>query len=70
MMNMSYCRFENTLSALMECLNHIENEEETSEREINYAKRLYETCQEFIDSCDDYGIKKENDEGYEYFEDD
>ena len=70
MMNMSYCRFENTLSALMECLNHIENEEETSEREINYAKRLYETCKEFIDSCDDYGIRKENDEGYEYFEDD
>ena len=70
MMNMSYCRFENTLYALMECLNHIECEAETSEREINYAKRLYETCQEFIDSCDDYGIKKENDEGYEYFEDD
>ena len=38
--------------------------------EIKYAKRLYETWQEFIDSCDDYGIKKENDEGYEYFEDD
>lgn len=70
MMNMSYCQFENTLYALRECLNHIENEEETSEREINYAKRLYGTCQEFIDSCDDYGIKKENDEGYEYFEDD
>ena len=70
MMNMSYCRFENTLSALTECLNHIENEEETSEREINYAKRLYETCKEFIDSCDNNGIRKENDEGYEYFEDD
>ena len=54
----------------MECLDHIEDEEETSEREINYAKRLYETCKEFIDSCDNNGIRKENDEGYEYFEDD
>lgn len=70
MMNMSYCQFENTLYALRECLDHIEDEEETSEREINYAKRLYETCKEFIDSCDNNGIRKENDEGYEYFEDD
>ena len=70
MMNMSYCRFENTLYALRECLDHIEDEEETCEREIDNAKRLYETCKEFIDSCDNNGIRKENDEGYEYFEDD
>lgn len=69
MINMNYCKFENTLYALRECLDHIEDGEETSESEIANAKRLYETCKEFIDKCNDYGIKRENDEGYENFED-
>ena len=51
-----------------ECLNHIEECEETSDREIKYAKRLYEACKEFIDRCNDNGIKKYEDEGYVYFE--
>lgn len=69
-MNMSYCRFENTLYALRECLDHIEDEEETCEREINNAKHLYETCKEFINRCKEYGIRRECDEGYELFDDD
>ena len=69
-MNMSYCRFENTLYALRECLDHIEDEEETCEREINNAKRLYETCKEFITRCNEYGIRRECDGGYELFNDD
>ena len=60
---MDYCRFENTLHAMEECLNHIEECEETSDREIKYAKRLYEACKEFIDRCNDNGIKKYEDEG-------
>ena len=64
MINMDYCRFENTLHAMEECLNHIEECEETSDREIKYAKRLYEACKEFIDRCNDNGIKKYEDEGY------
>ena len=68
MINMDYCRFENTLHAMEECLNHIEECEETSDKEIKYAKRLYEACKEFIDRCNDNGIKKYEDEGYVYFE--
>lgn len=68
MVNMGYCRFENTLYALGECLNHIEECKETSSREIECAKRLYDTCKEFIDRCNDYGIKKYEDDGYVYFE--
>ena len=67
---MSYCRFENTLYALRECLDHIEDEEETCEREIDNAKRLYETCKEFITRCNEYGIRRECDGGYELFDND
>lgn len=70
MINMGYCKFENTLYALRECLDHIEDGEETSESEIECAKRLYETCKEFIDRCNNYGIKREGDDGYEKFEGD
>lgn len=69
MINMGYCKFENTLYALRECLDHIEDGKETSESEIDNAKSLYETCKEFIDRCNDYGIKRKGDEGYENFED-
>jgi hypothetical protein len=65
---MPYCRFENTLYALRECLGHIEDGETTSESEIDNAESLYEACQEFIDKCNDYGIRRE-DGGYENFED-
>lgn len=57
MMNMSYCRFENTYYALNECMYHIEDEESTSENEMRYAKRLYESCREFMEKYEHYGIK-------------
>ena len=69
-MNISDCKFENARSALRECLDHIEDEEETCEREIDNAKRLYETCKEFINRCNEYGIRRECDGGYEFFNDD
>ena len=68
MVNMSYCKFENTLYAMEECLSHIEACKKTSNSEIEYAKRLYDTCKEFIDRCNDYGIKKYEDDGYVNFE--
>lgn len=70
MINMNYCRFENTLYALRECLDHIEDGEETSESEIANAKSLYDTCKEFIDRCNDCGIRRECDGGYENFDSD
>lgn len=68
MANMGYCKFENTLDALRDCLCHIEDGEETSQSEIECAKSLYEACKEFIDKCVDYGIRRD-DGGYENFED-
>ncbi len=70
MINMGYCKFENTLDALRECIDHIEDGEETSPSEIECAKSLYEACKEFIDRCNDCGVRREDDEGYENFEDD
>lgn len=66
-MNMSYCRFQNTLYAMRECISHIEDDEDTSDMEIKNAKYLYEACKKFIDKCDNYGIRKDYDEGYVFF---
>lgn len=53
MANMSYCRFENTLSALVDCLNAIEDDgldtlKSRYEREA--AESLVYTAKRFIDA--------------------
>jgi len=53
MPNMSYCRFENTLSALVDCLNALEDEglntlQSRYEREA--AESLVYTAKRFIDA--------------------
>ena len=48
MINMSYCRFENTFNALAECeqsLAEIESLNDLSEREKEYAKELIRLCE-------------------------
>jgi hypothetical protein len=57
MINMSYCRFENTKLALEECLeslcdtdgtlNHLATEERKA------ANELVKLCREFADNCGD-----------------
>lgn len=42
MANMGYCRFENTLRDLRECYDHLDDE--LSDREIKYRRRLIELC--------------------------
>ena len=49
MANMSYCRFENTLTDLHDCLNHIDDELE-SETEKKARKKLVKLCQRIIDA--------------------
>lgn len=49
MANMSYCRFENTLNDLRDCLEHI-NDEIESEREYKARVDLIETCKEIIEA--------------------
>lgn len=51
---MSYCRFENTYNDLFECIKAIcdytvdEQEYSISERELEYAKKMYYACHNFI----------------------
>ena len=57
MANMSYCRFENTLSDLADCVNALERVvyegEGISEREWAKAKAMKAWCQNFIDTLEE-----------------
>ena len=53
MSNMGYCRFENTYKDLLDCSEHMEDEE-LSEREIKYRQKMIKLCQEIAeDNSDD-----------------
>jgi len=56
MANMNYCRFENTLADLKECIEALENREILSTSEIRCAERL---INEFLDFCVAEGIIEE-----------
>ena len=45
MSNMSYCRFQNTLTDLRDCQNALFEGEELSEAEEKAKKRLIQVCQ-------------------------
>lgn len=51
--NMSYCRFENTLAALRECVSALSEScdpiADLSEREKKAALRLFKLCRELAD---------------------
>lgn len=55
--NMSYCRFENTLSALQDCNYHF-LDDDLSSSEAAARKRLLELCREIAE-------QEENEEGDE-----
>lgn len=61
MINMDYCRFNNTDIALEECLESIKNGDKLSEREMNSCRSMFE---KFIEFCFDAGIL-DGDTGYE-----
>ena len=48
MSNMSYCRFENTVRDLEDCVEHMQDE--VSESEEIARKRLIELCIEILES--------------------
>lgn len=50
MINMDHCRFHNTNLALIECLNHIEYEDdrELSALELDSCKRLFKNFIDFL----------------------
>jgi hypothetical protein len=45
MSNMSYCIFQNTLSALNQCWEAFDNNKEVSKEEYEAAKELLSTCE-------------------------
>lgn len=64
-MNMSYCRFENTLSDLNDCesaLDDFVNNDEnsiSSERERSKAKQLIELCRYIADNYSEEDIERQ-----------
>tara|TARA_Y100001937_G_scaffold104455_1_gene144431 strand:+ start:460 stop:648 length:189 start_codon:yes stop_codon:yes gene_type:complete len=49
MANMSYCRFENTLRDLQDCVMALEDGElESGGSEMRAAMQMIETCEEYI----------------------
>ena len=64
MANMSYCRFENTLSDLSDCKEALDNGEELSSREAEKAKALLALCREIAEYDDNYvdSLKEEEEE--------
>lgn len=51
MINMSYCRFENTALAVEECIDALNEDglDSLSDSEKDYANRLHELAEEFIE---------------------
>lgn len=58
MVNMSYCRFNNTKIALNECLEAIQSGEKLSDAEMGSCKQMFRT---FIDFCCNSGIIEDDD---------
>lgn len=50
MSNMSYCRFENTYRALLDCSSNLDDS--LSASETRYRKQLVELCSRIIDQYD------------------
>lgn len=49
MSNMSYCRFENTLADLEDCLQALADGVDVSETEKRAADRMAKVCQQYIE---------------------
>ena len=57
MVNMSYCRFENTLSDLMDCYDHMDDDD-LSASETDARESMISMCKEIADM---YSEKVEED---------
>lgn len=59
MANMSYCRFQNTLGDLGDCLCHMDDVDDLSSDEAKSRHRLIAMC---VEIATDYGDELEGDE--------
>ena len=51
MANMEYCRFENTLRDLQDCLDHI-NDDDLAVLEANARLELVEVCKQIVEESE------------------
>lgn len=66
---MSYCRFENTASDLVDCENHMDDTL-TSEYEIKARRRLLKTCKSIAENYDEDTLNDDTEEDEEEDEED
>lgn len=51
MVNMSYCRFENTFKDLRDCEESINNGDKLSRSEYDYRAKLLRLCADLLENC-------------------
>ena len=56
---MSYCRFENTFRDLEDCVDALVDNEDLSEREANFAHRMRNLCEEYLDAYEEWQSNRE-----------
>ena len=54
MPNMSYCRFENTYRALVDCVETLETKEVLSKDEYKYMRNMRQQAEEFLELSENY----------------
>ena len=59
MANMAYCRFQNTLNDLRDCLDAMEDGDDLSEEEVRARKGLVKVCQDIVEQADFMGLLDE-----------
>lgn len=62
MINMGHVRFENTFLALEECIDALIDKTPISEQENKYRMRLLDKCREYIEECECYTPRIENED--------
>ena len=60
MANMSYCRFENTYRALLDCNEHI-GDEDLSRTEFAYREQLVDLCKDIVSTVETFEEKEKED---------
>lgn len=62
MINMGHVRFENTYLALDECIDALIDNKTISDRENKYRMLLLDKCKEYIEECECYHPRIENED--------
>ena len=64
MANMSYCRFENTLRDLQECIDSLQNFDNLSESEDLAMRKMIDVAKNYVEIAEDIEDDSEDDSEY------